>query len=104
MCILFSTHPTISSPSLLLLSLQQAENGAIHIIDTVLIPNHIQEAHDAWVARGSPKALPNLVQLVLSVPSLSTLATALTAADLVNVLEGPGPFTVLAPNNDVRIE
>lgn len=32
---------------------------------------------------------------------LSTLATALGAANLVNVLEGPGPFTVLAPNNDV---
>ena len=32
---------------------------------------------------------------------LSTLATALGAANLVNVLEGPGPFTVLAPNNNV---
>jgi transforming growth factor-beta-induced protein len=78
----------------------QAENGVVHIIDTVLIPNHIQAAHDAWLAAGAPKAQPNLVQLVQSVPSLSTLATALGAANLVNVLEGPGPFTVLAPNNN----
>lgn len=81
----------------------QAKNGVVHIIDNVLIPNHIQEQYEAWLARGSAKspALPNLVQLVLSVPSLSTLATALSAANLVNVLEGPGPFTVLAPSNDV---
>lgn len=51
----------------------QAENGVVHIIDTVLIPNHIQAAHDAWVAAGSPKAQPNLVQLVQSVPSVRLL-------------------------------
>ena len=87
----------------MLLPSLQAENGAVHIINTVLIPNHIQASYESWLARGATKAsaLPNLVQLVQSVPSLSTLATALGAANLVNVLEGPGPFTVLAPNNDV---
>jgi uncharacterized surface protein with fasciclin (FAS1) repeats len=40
-----------------------------------------------------------LVQLAASVPSLSTLVTAIKAADLVQTLSGPGPFTVFAPNN-----
>ena len=76
----------------------------MHIIDTVLIPNHINAAHNAWLARKNPKSpeLPNLVQLVQSVADLSTLATAVGAAGLVSVLEGPGPFTVLAPTNEVR--
>lgn len=32
-------------------------------------------------------------------PDLSTLATAVGAADLAETLSGPGPFTVFAPNN-----
>ncbi|MHC5119886.1 MAG: fasciclin domain-containing protein, partial [Planctomycetota bacterium] len=30
----------------------------------------------------------------------NTLATALTAADLVDTLKGPGPFTVFAPTDE----
>lgn len=77
----------------------QAENGVVHVIDTVLIPNHINAAWKASLAMQAPD-LPNLVQLVLADPNLSTLATALTAAGLVSTLEGTGPFTVLAPTND----
>ena len=33
-------------------------------------------------------------------PNLTTLVKALTAADLVTTLSGPGPFTVFAPTND----
>ena len=33
-------------------------------------------------------------------PNLTTLVKALTAADLVATLSGPGPFTVFAPTND----
>ena len=33
-------------------------------------------------------------------PNLSTLVTAVKAADLVNTLSGAGPFTVFAPTND----
>ena len=33
-------------------------------------------------------------------PNLSTLVTAVKAADLVATLSGPGPFTVFAPDND----
>lgn len=42
----------------------------------------------------------NIVQLAQSVPTLSTLVTAVVAANLTSTLSSPGPFTVLAPNND----
>ncbi len=43
----------------------------------------------------------NIVEIALETPELSTLVNALTRADgnLVNVLSGDGPFTVLAPTN-----
>ena len=42
----------------------------------------------------------NIVKLAQSVSSLSTLVTAVFAANLTGVLSSPGPFTVFAPNND----
>ena len=44
----------------------------------------------------------NIVEIALETPSLTSLVAALTAADgdLVTVLQGDGPFTVLAPTND----
>lgn len=42
---------------------------------------------------------PNIVELAQSVPELSTLVAAVIAADLVETLSSPGPFTVLAPTN-----
>ncbi len=43
----------------------------------------------------------NIVEIALGAPDLSILVSALQAADgdLVNVLSGDGPFTVLAPTN-----
>jgi uncharacterized surface protein with fasciclin (FAS1) repeats len=63
----------------------QAANGVIHVIDKVLLPQ-----------------LPNIVGKALDTPSLSSLVAALEAADgdLIGTLIGPGPFTVLAPDND----
>lgn len=45
---------------------------------------------------------PTIVDLALATPDLSILVAALQAADgdLVNVLSGSGPYTVLAPTND----
>ena len=59
-----------------------ASNGTIHIIDRVL-------------------GLPDVVDHAIANPSFSSLVTALGAADgnLVSVLQGDGPFTVLAPDN-----
>ena len=47
----------------------------------------------------------SIVDLALTTPDLSTLLTALKAADLVDMLSGdfdtsPGPFTVFAPTNE----
>lgn len=41
----------------------------------------------------------NIVELAQETPDLSTLVTALQAADLAGTLEGTGPFTVFAPTN-----
>lgn len=41
-----------------------------------------------------------IVDVAVSNPAFSTLVGALTAANLVDVLQGPGPFTVYAPTND----
>jgi uncharacterized surface protein with fasciclin (FAS1) repeats len=41
-----------------------------------------------------------IVDVAVGDPAFSTLVSALTAADLVTTLQGPGPFTVFAPTND----
>lgn len=41
----------------------------------------------------------DIVALAQATPDLSTLVTAVTAADLVETLQGEGPFTVFAPSN-----
>jgi uncharacterized surface protein with fasciclin (FAS1) repeats len=46
-----------------------------------------------------PVSDPNIVEIALATNELQQLVLALTAADLVDVLQGPGPFTVLAPTN-----
>ncbi len=60
-----------------------ASNGIVHVIDTVLIPQ-----------------LPSIVEIATGDDNFSTLVTALAAADLVETLQGDGPFTVFAPTND----
>jgi len=69
-----------------------ANNGVAHIIDGVLIPP----------ASLASEAVPtkNIVALAQSVPSLSTLVTAVVAGDLTDTLSSTGPFTVFAPTND----
>lgn len=61
----------------------EATNGVIHIVDAVI-------------------GLPTIVDQALANPSFESLVAALSAADgdLVNVLNGEGTFTVLAPDND----
>ncbi|AXT53012.1 fasciclin domain-containing protein [Aquimarina sp. BL5] len=62
-------------------------NGVIQIIDAVLIPPSFQP-------------LPSIVEIAVATPELSTLVGALQAANLVDTLNGEGPFTVFAPTND----
>ena len=42
----------------------------------------------------------NIVDAAVAAGSFTTLAKALTAADLVTTLKGPGPFTVFAPTDE----
>merc|ERR1711904_26591 len=66
-----------------------ASNGVAHIIDGVMLPpSHL----------GADK--PNIVELAQSADDLSTLVTAVVAADLADTLSSPGPFTVFAPTNE----
>ena len=51
------------------------------------------------VAMCSAQHQPNIVELASETPALSTLVTALKAANLTGALSGPGPFTVFAPSN-----
>ena len=81
--------------------------GVIHLIDTVLIPHAIAEGLEERVAAWSSEtydvdapAVPNIVQIAVADPDLSTLVAALTKANLVTTLEGAGPFTVFAPTNE----
>lgn len=62
----------------------EADNGIIHIINSVMLP-------------------PNVVGLASNNGEFSSLVAALTRADLttdyVSILSGDGPFTVFAPTN-----
>jgi len=42
----------------------------------------------------------DIVDTAVEAGNFKTLAAALTAADLVNTLKGPGPFTVFAPTDE----
>ncbi|MEH6681593.1 MAG: fasciclin domain-containing protein [Sediminicola sp.] len=70
-----------------------ASNGVVHIIDKVLLP---QEVLDLLM---EPEPGNSIVDLAMDSPELSSLVAALQAADLVDTLEGAGPFTVFAPTN-----
>ena len=56
-------------------------------------------------ALATPRAIVHaetgtIVETAVAAGSFKTLAKALQAADLVNTLQGPGPFTVFAPTDD----
>jgi len=60
-----------------------ASNGVVHLIDSVLLP------------------YDNIVEKASATDSLSTLVSAVSAVDdVAQALQGPGPFTVLAPTNE----
>ena len=57
----------------------------------------------ACLAAASPahaQQTKDIVDTAVAAGSFKTLATALTAADLVGTLKGPGPFTVFAPTDE----
>ncbi len=66
-----------------------ADNGVIHVIDTVLLPP-TEEA----------QSMGTIVDIAVADGRFETLVAALQAADLVETLSGDGPFTVFAPTDD----
>jgi transforming growth factor-beta-induced protein len=62
----------------------KAENGIIHVIDMVLIPEEMPDVVDVAVAAGQ----------------FNTLVGALQATGLDEVLRGVGPFTIFAPTDE----
>jgi uncharacterized surface protein with fasciclin (FAS1) repeats len=73
----------------------KSSNGVIHIIDSVMMPKE-----DDVVEAVEEVALVDIVDTAVAAGSFSTLAAALTAADLVDTLKGKGPFTVFAPTDE----
>ena len=61
----------------------EASNGVIHVVDSVILPES-----------------KNVLDIAKSANSFYTLAAAIEAADLVEVLKGKGPFTVMAPTDE----
>ena len=64
-----------------------ATNGVIHVIDQVLQPK-----------------TQTIVDIAVSNPDFSILVQALQKAELVEALQGEGPFTVFAPTNQAFID
>jgi hypothetical protein len=60
-----------------------ANNGIVHKITRLLIPPE-----------------QSLLNFVVGNPDLTALTAAVVRAGLVNALNGPGPFTLFAPNDD----
>ena len=89
-------------------------NATVHIIDSVLMPpaegaatptsGPTGPACSAVPADGSGSfsgmASDPAATAASNNPVLSTLVSAVTAAGLVDTLNGPGPFTIFAPTND----
>ena len=69
-------------------------NGVAHVIDEVLLPEETVEV-------GGAAMFPSrtIVENVSNASNLTTVVAALQAADLVETLNGDGPFTVFGPDN-----
>lgn len=95
-----------------------AFNGIVHVLSGVLLPPTDDDDDDAAVVDPPvetpvspptpapttavelpPTSAGTVVDIVVADEDLSTLVTAVMAAGLVDALSGPGPLTVLAPDN-----
>ncbi len=65
-----------------------ADNGVIHVIDSVLLPPAEEES------------LGSIVDIAVADGRFQTLVAAVQAAGLAETLSGEGPFTVFAPTDD----
>jgi len=70
-----------------------ADNGVIHVIDSVLLPGEAEEAEEE-------ESLGTIVDIAVADGRFETLVAAVVAADLAETLSSEGPFTVFAPTDD----
>ena len=68
----------------------ETSNGVIHVVDSVLLP---PSEEGAMMDK-------TIVDIAVEDGRFNTLVAAVTAADLVETLNGEGPFTVFAPTDD----
>jgi uncharacterized surface protein with fasciclin (FAS1) repeats len=73
----------------------EASNGVIHVIDAVILPPAEEEA----AAEEAATELGTIVDIAVGAGDFNTLVAAVTAAGLVETLQGEGPFTVFAPTD-----
>jgi len=73
------------------------------VTDDTMVTENIdveQTIADATQAAEESAAAADIVDTAAAFPELSTLVTAVTQAELVETLQGEGPFTVFAPTNE----
>jgi transforming growth factor-beta-induced protein len=86
----------IDSASIVLTDIE-ASNGVIHVIDAVILPGDDAAEPEADANMGE---MATIADIAAGDDNFSTLVAALSAAGLVDTLQGEGPFTVFAPTND----
>jgi transforming growth factor-beta-induced protein len=87
----------------------EASNGVIHVIDEVLVPESFKLMADDMMKEDTMEdemmeETPSIVDIALSDEQFSMLVMLLQKADLVEALQGDGPFTVFAPTNEAFVE
>lgn len=68
----------------------------------ILLASGVAEAAPGYAKCGATRPAEfdgTIVDAAVATPELSTLVSLVTAADLVDALNGPGPLTVYAPTN-----
>ncbi|MDX1935377.1 MAG: fasciclin domain-containing protein [Capsulimonadales bacterium] len=104
-----STEPLKINGAMVVRTDINADNGVIHVIDTVLMPTTPSPSGPAVTpTTGTVAPLPNatplgtmtLTEVASADPQFSTLVTLLKAAGFDESLSKRGPLTVLAPTNE----
>ena len=70
------------------------------MLNTLAIGTLVTVMMTVTAPRATAAETKDIVDTAVAAGSFTTLAKALTAADLVGTLKGPGPFTVFAPTDE----